>query len=381
MFVEHASKVISNAEQCVKESRLHIQAVDIDFAKDHKLLTLLNEMDSLSDMLEKDRTGQCEQTDTRIVQPKETDLSVTKSNASLNVEQKEGNGVKTIRTSNVLQRDASALYQSKEMHKYNVGMQSDILTCYIYSACPLEDSKIILADYYNCKVKQVDSSTYRVIDYCDLPASPWQLCLVSKQEVAVSCVEAGVQFVSLGRKMMKSKQMKTDHYCYGIACADSDLYISDSRTSVYMYSLSGMKLKQFSTDQSGHELFSDISSLAVSNDGSKIYVADTNKGLIVLENNGNVLANYKGSLLEGTRYVCVTDNGSVLVCGDISNNVVQVNANGELVGVVVKIGNGGDCCSICFDPRNSKLIVGFAGNEIEVYDLVNLEHDHATLSH
>lgn len=376
MFVSmtEASKVISKAEQCIEESRLQFQGVDIDFAKDHKLMTLLNEMNSLGDMLQNDRTGKCEQTDSRIDNPKETDLVLTKPNASLNVEEMEGNGDQTMLNGKVLQRDASALYQCKEMQKYNVGIQSDILTCYIYSVCVLEDGTIILADYYNCKIKHVGSSTYSVVDYCDLPACPWQLCLVSNQVVAVSCVEAGVQLISLGRKMMKSKQLKTDHYCYGIACADGNLYISDSRTSVYVYSLSGRKLKQFSGDQSGQELFSDISSLATSNDGSKIYVTDANKGLMVLDNNGNVLANYNGSLLEGTRYVCVTDNGCVLVCGDISNNVVQFKANGELVGEVLKIANDGDCCSICYDPRNSKLIAGFDENEIQVYDLANLDH-------
>ncbi|XP_053374415.1 E3 ubiquitin-protein ligase TRIM33-like [Mercenaria mercenaria] len=111
-----------------------------------------------------------------------------------------------------IQTVSNALMNVKNKKKYNIRISSDKKECYIYSACDLDDGTIILADNKNSKLKRVDSSTYTVTDYCDVSGNLIQVCKISNQEVAVSCgVSRYIQFVSLGSKMVPTKQIKTDH--------------------------------------------------------------------------------------------------------------------------------------------------------------------------
>jgi hypothetical protein len=99
--------------------------------------------------------------------------------------------------------------------------------------------------------------------------------------------------------MKTTNKIKTDFDCRGLAYANNHLCISDI-TSVYIYTMSGRKLKQFNIDKSGQKkLFYSINSLAVSKDTTRIYVADCYKGLIVLDNNGQIVTTFNGEKYSG----------------------------------------------------------------------------------
>ncbi|XP_053402140.1 uncharacterized protein LOC128557806 [Mercenaria mercenaria] len=267
-----------------------------------------------------------------------------------------------------------ALIQIKGSKTYCVRIQSDKYDCIIVSACTVEDGAIILSDRGNNKLKHVDSSTFNITDYCDLPDTPWQVCSINKQQAAV-CLpnQLEVQLVSLINRMKLTSKVITDFKCYGLAYADGNLYISDSNTSVYIYSVSGRKMKKFSKDQSGQTLCYGISSLAVSDDVSRIYVADCLIGLIVLDFNGKVVGRFNGSHLQGAYDSYLTGKGSLLVSGFFSNNVLQFGLNGELIGEVVsfdptytKVYHWVICCN----SQMTKMLIGHnEKDEIEVYDL------------
>ncbi|XP_053373058.1 uncharacterized protein LOC123532679 [Mercenaria mercenaria] len=257
------------------------------------------------------------------------------------------------------------LLQTKGMKKFFVKRPSDTEKCDIFSSCFLSDGTVILSDNNNNKLKRLDSYNYSVRDHYVLPGQPWQVCPINNQEVAVSTrSQSEILFVTIGNKMTKKSTMKFGFNCYGLAYAGDILYISDQKTTVYMYSLSGQKLKQCSIDQSIQNV---IHSLAVSKDGSKIYAAIPDIGLIVLDNTGKVVKTFNNPELYGACDCHVTDRGSVLVCGYGSNNVLQFTPDGELMGEVVKSDR---CQTVCCNQQMTKMIVGKEQNEIEVYDLV-----------
>jgi DNA-binding beta-propeller fold protein YncE len=157
--------------------------------------------------------------------------------------------------------------------------------------------------------------------------------MINNTQVAVTVPsQKEINFISLEGKMKTTNKINTDFKCVGLAFANNNLYISDLGTSVNMYTLSGRKLKQFSKDQSGHFLFSDIYSIAASKDATRIYVADIDNGLVVLDNNGQVITSFNDEQLNEAACCYLTEAGGVLVSGLGSNNVLQLTCDGELIG-------------------------------------------------
>ena len=260
------------------------------------------------------------------------------------------------------------LLNIKGEKSYCIKTESDKKTCYITSACYMEDGTVILADTNNRKLKWLDSVNYTVKDYYDLPGDPWQVCSITNSQVAVTLPSEGIQFISLERPMKLTNKIKTDFICYGLASASNNLYISDTET-VYIYTLSGSKVRQFSNNASRPDLFSEIRFLAVSADASRIFVADDSKGLIVLDNNGQVVSTFSGEKLQrACCCCCVTESGSVLVSGFNDNDVLQFTHNGELMGEVVNDKEG--VWAVCCNQQMSRMCISLFGRDnILVYDI------------
>jgi hypothetical protein len=239
----------------------------------------------------------------------------------------------------------------------------------------MEDGTIILADYDNRKLKRLHSYNYTVTDYSDLSGNPWQVCMINNTQVAVTVpYKQEVHFISLERNMKTTNMINTNFACYCLAYANNNLYISDKCTSVYMYTLSGRKLKQFTKDQSGHKLYTYSRSIAVSKDATKIYVADLSNGLIVLDNNGQVITSFNDGQLKGANCCYLNEAGSVLVSGLDSNNVLQFTCDGELIGEVLKADSRKmGIVSVCCNQQMTKMCISrncrITGDNIEVFDI------------
>ncbi|XP_060555831.1 uncharacterized protein LOC132716550 [Ruditapes philippinarum] len=252
-------------------------------------------------------------------------------------------------------KTADKLLQITGEQSYCVNVKLDEKNCYITSACYMEDGKIILADFNNFMLKRLDSHNFTITGCYNLPGLPHQICKINETQVAVTLYsKQEVHFISVDRQMKRTKKIETDFDCFGLAYANNDLYISDL-TSVYIYTMSGRKLKQFSSDQSGQKLFCTIYSLAVSKDATRIYVADGYKGLIVLDNNGQIVTKFDGQQLRLVTYCHLTEAGSVLISGYKSNNVLQFTFDGQLIGEVIKADSGKSrILSVCCNQQMSK---------------------------
>jgi hypothetical protein len=60
----------------------------------------------------------------------------------------------------------------------------------------------------------------------------------------------------------------------------------------------------------------------------------------------------------------------VLVCGESSNNIVQFSPIDEVVGeILTSDGKKGKCRAVCYDRNQTRLIVGYRRDYIEIYDM------------
>jgi hypothetical protein len=93
--------------------------------------------------------------------------------------------------------------------------------------------------------------------------------------------------VTLGDKLTATRTLTFNHYCEGLVHYNGKVFISDYGNSVYIHDMNGKELRKITTDASGKGIFCKTRHIAVSADGSRVFVADYDKGLITLDIQGN----------------------------------------------------------------------------------------------
>jgi hypothetical protein len=263
---------------------------------------------------------------------------------------------------------ADELLQTHTKTSYSVEEKSDPSFCDIISVCCTDDGVIIVADQNNRRLKRLDKNTFTVTDYYELHGRPYQVSSIRQGQLAVTVRPRKVQYVSLERQMKTEMHITTDFDCYGLAYANHNLYITDKNTSVYVYTLSGLKLKQYRMER---QVFLDIVSLAVNPYTSRIYVSDYDNGLIELDQKGQVVRTFDDEQLHGTSCCVPLETDGLLVSGCDSKNVLQITSNGVLVAEVVRAcKEKRGILAICCNKQISKMFVcRTLKNKIDVYDI------------
>ncbi|XP_052780008.1 uncharacterized protein LOC128217135 [Mya arenaria] len=252
--------------------------------------------------------------------------------------------------------DSNHVFSVAEYKEYNVKMSDDKYRCDIRGVCELPSGEFVIVDYDNCKVKLLDKE-YRVLDHCDVPGKPWDVCHIDGNEVAV-CVESELYFINATKgKLVTTRKLSFTHVCYAAAHHGGKLYIS-SCTALYVYTMSGQKVKMLYEDTSGEFT---VQKCAISNDGKTIYIINSSKHqLITLDNNGNKLALLTDPDMRYPTGVHVTPAGHVFVCCYDSDTVLQVDKDGEKkLATLAREENGlYSPYDLLFSSSTSSLIVG-----------------------
>lgn len=256
--------------------------------------------------------------------------------------------------------------------EHDIAVDDDKEQCNIWGTCITGDGHILIADNANNKIKMLDKKTYKVVATCPLLASPRSLCTVSDTEVATTLSNKGIRFVTTSSDhLVRGTFLQLDHNCFGLTVAHGSMYISDGSQSVYMYNTEGTLLSTITLDEAGENIFSESRDITVSDDLSKIHVADSRKGLITLNRDGNVLWKYSGSELKGAYGVCTDGEGCILVTGILSHNVLQISPSGEKMAEIIKASEGiQNPISVCFDKNTSKVIVTKNGKYVYAFEFV-----------
>ena len=209
---------------------------------------------------------------------------------------------------------------------HNVKLVDDKDNCYIHAICRLASGEFLLADNFNSKLKLLDSS-YKVISTCDVSQYLQSVCLTGEREAAAAVnnneedrQEIHLFRVRLGR-LLKSRIVKLQHDCIGIAHHSGDLYIATG-FSLHVYNILGDQSRELYSDQTGEYT---VCGCTVSPDGSRVFITNnTHHQLITLNKNGTKLSTLTHPELKNPIAVHVTSIGHVFVsCGRLGT-VVQV---------------------------------------------------------
>ncbi|KAH3799957.1 uncharacterized protein LOC127839332 [Dreissena polymorpha] len=257
----------------------------------------------------------------------------------------------------------------KRKLEYSVRISSDTnQTCHITGICCLPSGQVIVTDNTNNKVKLLDQH-YTVSSHCDVSGVPGDACQITASEVAVT-VNRDVQFISVRNgQLMNGKKFQLLQESCGIAFHQGSLYVT-SGTTLYCYTLTGSLVKTLFEDASGSYT---VLKCAVSPAGDRIYVTNYDQHkLITLATDRNLISTFTDPELQGAWDVHVTLSGQVLVCGCISNTVIQVDHEGKKKLATLVSSNDGvrNPMSVCYNTKTDKIIVGLNNsNKINVMEL------------
>ncbi|XP_052269475.1 uncharacterized protein LOC127870929 isoform X2 [Dreissena polymorpha] len=133
--------------------------------------------------------------------------------------------------------------------EYTVSIPSDTRDYIISGICSMPCGQVIVADYFNKKVKLLDKH-YNVSSHCDVSGYPWEICQITSSEVAVT-FNKDVQFISINNgNLVSGTKISLQHNVKGIAHHKGALYIT-SGTALYSYTLTGTLVKKLFKDAGG----------------------------------------------------------------------------------------------------------------------------------
>ena len=265
------------------------------------------------------------------------------------------------------------VFEAKQHALHNVKVAKDKDICTIVGICKVATGECLLADNHNSKLKLLNSN-YKVISTCDVPEYPQDVCLTGEREAAVTVNDKNQHEIYFFRvrsgTLLKTRTIKLQHPCFGLAHSHGDLYIT-TNTDLYLYNTARGRSKKLYSDKTGPY---SVYRCAVSSDGSRIFITNTDHSRLVITNkDGTKLSTLTHPDLMYPRYVHVTSQNHVFV--SCHHTVVQVGMNDGKQTVTPLAGEEEGLTSprsLCFNGSTDTLVVGLLDDD----NVVELQMKH-----
>lgn len=211
---------------------------------------------------------------------------------------------------------------------------------------------MVLADFFNQKLKKLDAS-YTLVSCCDLSSPAVGMCYIGNNSVAVSLGEK-LQFADVLGDIKLTNSVEINTYCKGLTYHDGNIYIVDEK-NVFIYTREGSLVRELYRHTTKGAYFQSI---AVSDDGRRIYIASWNLGLITIDDSGNHLHTLYEDDLKAPFGICLDDKSNVFICLTWLGRVIEVNSEGrQVLGDVQRSDLDSEPTSLYFEKTTSSLIV------------------------
>lgn len=284
----------------------------------------------------------------------------------------------------VTQDTPGSCYATKLYGQFDMSVNIDTGKCTIMGCCILRDGAVLLTDCTNNRLKRVAASyrvtgSYKISDHVYLPSGPHSVCSTGPDEAVITLPRCkAVQFVNLRRvPMALTRSFRVGERCQGIAHHKGKLFVivggggtGEGPGELRIYTTSGVLTHRIQKDGRNRNLFSCPYSIVLNSDGSRCYIADQHKGLVILSSAGHLLSTTNVDM-RYTYGVCRGEGEELLVCGRDPNNVVQVSGSGRRMGVVLTRNELSNIpLSVLYDHVTKRIVVTHhCANHISVFSL------------
>lgn len=330
-------------------------------------------------------------------------------------------------------------YTTSLQDEYEITISTDDpdLECNITGCCVMSDGAIILADSSNANLKKLNE-TYKVTASCNLPDPPCDVCIISDNEVAVVIPKKKIiQFVSVAHELKLGSFLTVGYNCMCVdysktldrlyitynwpmqicvlkrdgevlqtiwgtdkdnskqdttsesACTDSkqkcDKSMTASKTESdnakpIKSSLFCIPYKSRKSKPEMHSIFSVLEEIMFSLMDKRIYACDSEQGLIVLSDDGDVILivrNFREMPQFSAKKISRGCNNDFFVYGQSETtkefgilHIGEEKKVERISGDILKMRDLGNIEAMCFDKLTNQLIVATKGdNYIKVFSV------------
>ncbi|KAK3580244.1 hypothetical protein CHS0354_012771 [Potamilus streckersoni] len=242
-----------------------------------------------------------------------------------------GNGSRTVRNP---QKEGKAV----KVSEFNVKVSPDTSLCHISDILLLMDSRILLTDNGNSKIKMFGRD-YKYHDSMTLQAKPWSACELSDTEVAVTIPDQKtIQIIGIKDTILKIREIRTRLKCWGIAVVNDQLVITTYQDEhrVLILDIHGKEI--MSIRENSYQNDQLIGPIHIKPDKTKsaVYIAYHTGNKILAHNmTWNVLFTYNNHNLSGPAGIDTDREGNIYLCGFWSHCVQQISAEGKLIKTLI----------------------------------------------
>ncbi|OWF42513.1 probable E3 ubiquitin-protein ligase MID2 [Mizuhopecten yessoensis] len=261
---------------------------------------------------------------------------------------------------------------AKELVKFNITWLSDATTSSAaHGIVYLPDNHIVVSDYNNMKLKLFkDNGQY--LNELKIKGHPYDMCLIDSNTVAVTTVKPGAMVV-VSVKSSKISILRVTNMAFGAG------YVGITYTGErFVLSMEGGNLCTFGNDGTSarlHRYNSPCYHLAHDPRKGQILVSHSSKSGVAVSSlttdrrNKSLL---NAGIVTDPSGIDVDNEGNIYVCGEASNNVLQMSSDGTNVRELLTLWDGvtrPQAISVCGDKFVITHISAFQV-EIRVFQLV-----------
>ncbi|KAL3887748.1 hypothetical protein ACJMK2_000141 [Sinanodonta woodiana] len=229
------------------------------------------------------------------------------------------------------------LWQRKvaKVKQFSARTGRDTNECHISDVVELHDSRLILVDKLNCKVKMFGPDCV-CQNGLRLPDFPWNACVISNNMVAVTVPhQRTIQIIQTDKGVNKLREIATRFMCWGIAYLKDQLVVTAGTDGncILVLTLNGTELRCIGSDN--YQL-SQPSCITTNRSNTAIYVTyQGDHRLVSYSLDWDVIFTYTDHDMRGPCGVDTDREGNIYLCGYQSNNLQQITHDGKLIKTIL----------------------------------------------
>ena len=248
----------------------------------------------------------------------------------------------------------------------NVKAGDDKKTPDITGCIVMTNGDVVLCDWYNDKIKLLNSSGV-LTGNVELSSRPWDVSVLYQTSVIVTLPFSGqLQVVQVYPQLKPWRVIQLNKWCRGVAVGKGELYVTchnpfgPGNGEIRVLDLDGKVKRRLGVNQDGSFMFIWPTYITVNSSGEKIFVSDWSTDTVTcMSVDGRVIYTYKDGSMRGPKGLLCDSEDNILVCGEGTNNVQVLTADGKRHCTLLTESDGLEYPhSIAYRDSDNTLLVG-----------------------